>query len=260
VSSTDAVTTTGRVVRLAAVGDLHCGRLSPGSLQPLLGQIAAAADVVALCGDLTDHGLPEEARLLAKELASQLKVPTVAVLGNHDYESGQALEITKILEDTGVVVLDGESVELVGIGFAGVKGFGGGFGAHALQAWGEELIKSFVHEAVAEALKLEQALVRLRTHHRVALLHYAPIDQTVQGEPPEIHPFLGSSRLEEPLTRHAPTVIFHGHAHHGQLHGQTRAGTPVYNVAAPLLQSAADGRPFRVLELPTAPSPAEAGA
>jgi hypothetical protein len=123
-------------------------------------------------------------------------------------------------------VLDGEHVELLGIGFAGVKGFGGGFGVHALQAWGEELIRSFVQEAVTEALKLETAIARLRTEHRVALLHYAPIDETIRGEAPEIHAFLGSSRLEEPLARHPPTAIFHGPAHHGQPLGHTRVGTP----------------------------------
>ena len=248
----------GRAVRIAAVGDLHYGRAVPGSLQPWLSQMAASADIVALCGDLTDHGLPEEARLLAADLTSQLKVPTVAVLGNHDYEAGQAAEIKKILEGAGLLVLDGEHVELLGVGFAGVKGFGGGFGVHALQAWGEELIKSFVQEAVTEALKLETAIARLRTEHRVALLHYAPIDETIRGEAPEIRAFLGSSRLEEPLARHPPTAIFHGHAHHGQPLGHTRAGTPVYNVAAPLLQQTSpSGRAFHILELPPA---AAAGA
>ena len=216
----------GRAVRIAAVGDLHYGRAVPGSLQPWLSQMAASADIVALCGDLTDHGLPEEARLLAADLTSQLKVPTVAVLDNHDYEAGQAAEIKKILEGAGLLVLDGEHVELLGVGFAGVKGFGGGFGVHALQAWGEELIKSFVQEAVTEALKLETAIARLRTEHRVALLHYAPIDETIRGEAPEIRAFLGSSRLEEPLARHPPTAIFHGPAHHGQPLGHTRVGTP----------------------------------
>jgi len=253
-----------RPVRLAAVGDLHYGRTAPAALQGLFAQMAAAADVVALCGDLTDRGLPEEARLLARDLATQIKVPIVAVLGNHDHEVGKADEVRQALVDVGVTILDGESIEILGIGFAGVKGFGGGFGEHALQAWGEELIKRFVHEAIDEALKLESAVARLRTESRIALLHYAPVEETVRGEALEIYPFLGSSRLEEPLTRHPLTAVFHGHAHHGQPRGQTRTGTPVYNVAAPLLGQVAPDRPaFHLLELAAAaaaPEPARAPA
>ena len=149
-----------------------------------------------------------------------------------------------------MTVLDGDSVEIQGIGIAGVKGFGGGFGAHALQAWGEDSIKRFVHEAIDEALKLESAIARLATEHRVALLHYAPIEATIEGEAPALYPFLGSSRLEEPLTRHPLTAIFHGHAHRGRLRGETRTGVPVYNVAAPLLEEASpERRAFRLLEL-----------
>jgi Icc-related predicted phosphoesterase len=237
------------VVRVAAVGDLHFGRHSPEDLAGLVPEMMAAADVVALCGDLTDHGLPDEARSLARELAGPGRPPVVAVLGNHDYEAGRAEEVAGILREAGVHVLDGDTVELRGIGFAGVKGFGGGFGAHALQAWGEELMKRFVHEAIEEALKLERAIARLSTAHRVVLLHYAPIEATVRGEAAEIYPFLGSSRLEEPLSRHPVSAILHGHAHHGQLRGETRTGVPVFNVAAALLQQHA-GRRFHVLELP----------
>jgi Icc-related predicted phosphoesterase len=211
----------------------------------------AAADVLALCGDLTDHGLPDEAHLLAKALGGSVRAPVVAVLGNHDHEAGRPDEVAGILRESGVHVLDGDSVEIHGIGFAGVKGFAGGFGAHALQPWGEELIKRFVHEAIEEALKLERAIARLGTEHRVVLMHYAPIEETVRGEAAEIYPYLGSSRLEEPLGRHPVSAIFHGHAHHGQLRGKTRTGVPVYNVAAPLL--AGVGRPFHVLEIGGAP-------
>jgi len=239
-----------RAVRVAAVGDLHYGRTPPAALQGLFAQLGAAADVVALCGDLTDRGLPEEARLLARELVTQVRVPIVAVLGNHDHEAERVDEVQQVLRDAGIAVLDGESVEILGVGFAGVKGFGGGFGERALQAWGEDLIKRFVHQAIDEALKLESAVARLRTEARVALLHYAPIEATVRGEAPEIYPFLGSSRLEEPLTRHPLTAVFHGHAHHGQLRGETRTGTPVYNVAAPLLGAAFPERPpFQVVEV-----------
>jgi Icc-related predicted phosphoesterase len=245
-----------RSIRVAAVGDLHCTRASEGAFQPLFGEVAESADVLALCGDLTDYGTAEEARVLAKELAA-IKVPKVAVLGNHDFESGAASEVAQILaEGAGVILLDGTAVEVLGVGFAGVKGFAGGFGERALQSWGEEPIKAFVRAALEEALKLESALARLRTPGRVALLHYAPIGATVDGEPVEIFPFLGSSRLEEPLNRYRPSVVFHGHAHRGRSEGATSTGVPVYNVALPLLRRLHPERPpFRVVEVPLPEDP-----
>jgi Icc-related predicted phosphoesterase len=213
------------------------------------------ADVLLLAGDLVDYGLPEEARILAKELAV-VKMPIVAVLGNHEFESGQHAEVVSILCDAGVVMLDGDTYETHGVGFAGVKGFGGGFGRAALQPWGEETIKRFVHEAVDEALKLESALAKLRTPQRVALVHYSPIQATVEGEPPEIFAFLGSSRLEEPLNRYPVAAVFHGHAHHGSPAGQTSAGIPVYNVALPLMRRTFPDRLFRIVELPVIPTDA----
>jgi Icc-related predicted phosphoesterase len=245
-----------KVVRVAAVGDVHCARTSAGALQPLFAQAAEQAEVLLLCGDLTDYGLPEEAHILAKELAAA-KVPVIAVFGNHDYESDSSDEVWKILCDAGVSMLDGDACEIQGIGFAGVKGFGGGFGQRALGPWGEKTIKSFVQEAVDEALKLESALARLRTPHRIALLHYSPIQATVEGEPLEIFPFLGSSRLEEPLTRYPVSAIFHGHAHRGSPEGRTRSGVPVYNVSMPLLKETFPDRPpFRVVEIPLTAAPA----
>lgn len=242
------------VVRVAAVGDVHCKKTSQGELQPLFQQISDSADVLLLCGDLTDFGLPEEAQVLAKELTTSLKIPTVAVFGNHDFESGQAQEVQDILSEAGVKVLDGDSYEVHGIGFAGVKGFAGGFGERALAPWGEESIKRFVHEAIDEALKLERAIARLQTAQRLVVLHYAPIQATVEGEPPEIFPFLGSSRLEEPLNRHPVTAIFHGHAHHGSPEGRTQRDAPVYNVALPLLRRVfPDQPPFRVEAFPVIP-------
>src|SRR6266542_5618367 len=224
-------------VRLAAVGDLHYGRESRGVLPPLVAAIGRSdADVLLLCGDLTDYGLPEEAAELARELVSAVKIPIVGVLGNHDYEAGQVVEVRKILTDSGIKLLDGETVEIHGIGFAGVKGFAGGFGRGVLGPWGEEIIKRFVHEALDQALKLETALSRLRTERRVVLLHYSPIEGTVEGEPREIYPYLGSSRLEEPLTRYPVDAVFHGHAHHGSPEGRTRGNVPVYNVSLGLLQ------------------------
>jgi Icc-related predicted phosphoesterase len=242
-------------IRLAAVGDLHYGRGSRGTLQPLLAAVTRTdADILLLCGDLTDYGLPDEAAELARELVSGIKIPIVSVLGNHDYESNQVGEVKRVLTEAGIKVLDGESVEVLGIGFAGVKGFAGGFGRGVLGPWGEEAVKRFVHEAVEEALKLETALARLRTPARVALLHYAPIVPTVEGEPREIYPYLGCSRLEEPLTRYTVTAVFHGHAHNGQLEGRTASGAPVYNVSLPLLTAATPEQPVRILDVALAPA------
>ena len=247
--------TTKEMLRLAAIGDIHCTKNGQGSLQPLFAKMTARADVLVLCGDLTDYGLPEEAHVLAQEL-SAVKTPIVAVLGNHDFESGKADQVRQILCDAGVVLLDGDTFEYQGVGFAGVKGFGGGFGQRALQPWGEDAIKRFVHEAVDEALKLESALARLRTEQRVAVLHYSPIQATVEGEAPEIFPFVGSSRLEEPLTRYQVVAAFHGHAHAGSPEGRAAGDIPVYNVAAPVLQRHfRDQPPFRLIEIPTAPQP-----
>lgn len=237
-------------VRIAAVGDLHCSKTPESTLQALFTDIGRQADVLLLVGDLTDYGRPEEGRLLAK-LLKGLTLPMLAVLGNHDFESGAQKELVEVLGDAGLKVLDGDSCEIHGIGFAGVKGFAGGFGARALQPWGEEVIKRWVHEAVEESLKLESALARLRTPDKIVLLHYAPIRDTVEGEPAEIMPFLGSSRLEEPLNRYPVTAVFHGHAHHGCPEGRTKDGVPVYNVAMPLLEHTfSDRPPFRVLEVP----------
>jgi Icc-related predicted phosphoesterase len=237
------------VVRVAAIGDLHHSKSLPGQLPQLLGQVARAADVLALCGDLTDNGLPEEAYELAQSLSQTVRIPVIAVLGNHDYEAEHEADIRKILVDAGVVVLDGEAHEVLGVGFAGVKGFAGGFGRGTLGSWGERAIKAFVKEAVNEALKLEAALARLRTAHRIALLHYSPIAATAEGEPREIFPFLGCSRLEEPLNRYPVTAVFHGHAHHGAPEGHTASGVSVYNVSLPLLQQQHPEQPFKVLTL-----------
>jgi Icc-related predicted phosphoesterase len=185
----------------------------------------------------------------------------VAVLGNHDFESGKQDEVKQILIDAGVQVLDGDACEIHGIGFAGVKGFGGGFGKHVLKPWGEDSMKRLVHEAVEEALKLESALARLRTEQQVAVLHYAPIQATVEGEPLEIFPFLGCSRLEEPLNRYPVNVAFHGHAHHGHPEGRTQGNVPVYNVALSLLRRAFPDRPpFRIQEMAIGPRAAAAEA
>jgi Icc-related predicted phosphoesterase len=236
-------------VRITAIADLHYGRHPADQYPLLLARAAAEADVLAICGDLTDHGRVEEAQGLLKALTQSVHVPIVAVLGNHDYEAGQDDAVRQTLRDGGLHLLDGDAIEIAGVGFAGVKGFGGGFGARALGPWGESIIKAFVQESIAEALKLEAALARLRSTARVALLHYAPVASTVEGEPLEVYPFLGSTRLEDPLVRYEVDVVFHGHAHHGQPEGRTSAGAPVFNVSWPLLQRTQPDRPFRTFTL-----------
>lgn len=247
------------VVRFAAVGDLHCTEATAGAVAGFLAEAAEAVDALLLCGDLTDYGTAREARALADAIAP-LRRPVVAVLGNHDHEDGRPDEVRRILEGAGVRVLDGEATEVRGVGIAGTKGFAGGFGRASLGGWGEAAIKRFVDEAAQEATRLESALAKLRTPARIAMLHYAPVRSTVEGEPPEIVPFLGSSRLEDPLLRHPVDVVVHGHAHRGTPEGRTVNGIPVFNVARPLLLRSAPGAPgWRLIELPvggaTAPPP-----
>jgi Icc-related predicted phosphoesterase len=239
--------TDDRDLRIAAIGDIHFDGSRTSEFRELFTDVHRNADVLALCGDLTTHGRPEQVRSLADELAG-VEVPIVAVLGNHDYESGEEEECTRILCDVGVHVLDGTNVVIEGIGFAGTKGFAGGFGRGALGPFGEELIKQFVAAAVDEALKLESALQKLHTDTRVVLLHYAPILDTLVGEPEIIYPFLGSSRLLPPIDTMGAAAVFHGHAHQGTLEATTPAGIPVYNVAMPLLHAA--GMNFRVFTVP----------
>jgi Icc-related predicted phosphoesterase len=243
-------------LRVAAIGDLHCPRTSSEALRDLFHDLGSEADILLLCGDLTDYGKPDEAKMLVDQLGLVKPSPVLAVLGNHEFECGKQDEITRILSDGGVTILDGTAVEVLGIGFAGVKGFCGGFGARALQPWGEVALKQFARESVEETVKLESALAKLRTPSKVVLMHYAPIIDTVRGEPAEIFAFLGSSRLEEPINRYEVTALFHGHAHNGSAEGRTLAGTPVYNVALPLLYKQLPGRrAMRFVEIPSLAAP-----
>jgi Icc-related predicted phosphoesterase len=244
---------------LAAVGDLHCTKSSKGTLRTIFASASEAADVLALCGDLTDYGLPEEAEVLADELQAASRIPVLAVLGNHDHEADRADEVRAVLLRSGVWVLDGGTVEVHGVGFVGTKGFGGGFARGMLAPWGEKATKLFVQAAVDEAMKLEMALGRTRAQSRVALLHYAPIPGTLAGEQPEIFPFLGTGRLEEPLNRFSITAVCHGHAHYGTAEGQTQSGIPVYNVALPLLRREHPGghAGYRLIEIPRQPPTAD---
>jgi Icc-related predicted phosphoesterase len=233
-----------RQVRIAVVGDIHFDPRGKGELRGIFAEMCTEAEILVLCGDLTTHGEPEQIEGFLEELHF-VDLPIVAVLGNHDFEAGHEVRLAELLVERGVHVLDGTSVEIQGIGFAGVKGFGGGFGRRTLGPFGEKIYKDFVQEALDEAMKLETALRTLQTETRVVVLHYAPIPETLEGEPEQIFPFLGSSRLLPPIETYAASVVFHGHAHIGAPEGTTPGGVPVFNVARQVLEKAI-GRPYRI--------------
>ncbi|HEV7347605.1 metallophosphoesterase family protein [Telluribacter sp.] len=239
-------------VRIAAVADIHIRETDKGKWADCFKEISEKADVLLLCGDLTDTGDEMEAEVLAEEL-KHCKIPVVAVLGNHDYEKNRHKLIRQVVQSENVHVLDGEAVVIKGVGFAGVKGFGGGFDNHMLSMFGEGAMKAFVQEAVDEALRLDRALARLDADHedikKIAVLHYAPIKETIVGEPEAIFPFLGSSRLADPLRRRNVLAAFHGHAHVGTLEGETSGGVKVFNVAKPILTKAGFTPPVFILEV-----------
>ena len=228
--------------RIAAVADIHFGRDSRGTLAPFWSRIHEQADLFLLAGDLTRVGAPEEAQVLAEELAV-VKVPVVAVLGNHDYHSNAQDRVVDVLRDARVHVLEGTSASFdVGgrtIAVAGSKGFGGGFAGACATAFGEPEMKAFIGYTEGIAHRLEDALKKIATaDYRIALLHYAPIDSTVEGEKRQIYPFLGSYLLAEAVDRAGADIVFHGHAHLGREKGVTPGGIPVRNVAQPVLRHA----------------------
>src|SRR6478609_2489713 len=235
-------------MRIGATADLHFFSPKFGVIQNQLAQVRDQADVLVVAGDFTNYGKPEEMEPLLNSLV-RLRLPIVAVLGNHDYESGCQAELVRMMTDAGIKLLDGTAYERDGVGFAGTKGFPGGFGRGALTAFGEPEVKAFVQAAIDESLKLERALSQLRTQKRVVVLHYAPIGDTVKGEPMEIYPYLGSSRLAEVIDRHGADLVLHGHAHAGFPDGKTTAGIPVHNVALPILQSQDPPRVYRVFDV-----------
>jgi Icc-related predicted phosphoesterase len=235
-------------MRIAATADLHFSASRQGVLHEQLSHVRNEADVLVLAGDLTNYGKPEEMDPLLNVVVRS-RIPTVAVLGNHDYESGRQVELIHMMEAAGIKVLDGTAYERDGVGFAGTKGFVGGFGRGVLTAFGEPEIKQFVQASIDEALKLERAMAQLRTPKRVVVLHYSPIAGTVQGEAAEIFPFMGTSRLAEVVDRHGADLVLHGHAHHGQPEGKTTGGNPVYNVAVTLLQAQSPPTVYRVFDL-----------
>lgn len=239
--------------RIAAVGDIHVRETDKGKWIEYFKEVSRQSDVLVICGDLTDTGDEAEAQVLSEELRA-CTVPVVAVLGNHDFEKGRHKLIRQIVQRENIHVLDGEAVVIGDVGFAGVKGFGGGFDNYMLSMFGEGAMKAFVQEAVDEALRLDRALARLDADHehvtkKIAVLHYSPIRETIIGEPEPIYPFLGSSRLSEPLNRRQVDAAFHGHAHIGTLEGRTSAGVKVFNVAKPILTKAGYKCPFYLFEI-----------
>jgi len=235
-------------MRIAATADLHFSPQSYTKLKDQFERVRDDADVLVLAGDLTNYGQPNEMEPLLNVLV-RLRVPTVAVLGNHDYECGKEEELARMVVAAGVKLLDGSAYERDGVGFAGTKGFVGGFGRGVLTAFGEREIKDFVRASVDEALKLERAMSQLRAKKRVVVLHYSPILETVQGESPEILPFMGTSRLGEVVDRHGADLVVHGHAHHGKTSGHTTTGVPVHNVAISLLQAQDPSMVYRVFDM-----------
>src|SRR5580698_5119962 len=235
-------------MRVAASADLHFTPQSYTKLQDQFERVRNEADVLLLAGDLTNFGQPEEMEPLLNVLV-RLRLPTIVVLGNHDFESGKEAELARMITSSGIKLLDGSAYERDGVGFAGTKGFVGGFGRGMLTAFGEREIKQFVQVSIDEALKLERAMAQLRTKKRVVVLHYSPIQETVQGEAPEIFPFMGTSRLAEVVDRHGADLVLHGHAHHGKPTGHTPGGVAVHNVAISLLQAQEPSSVYRVFDL-----------
>lgn len=236
-------------IRIAAVGDIHIEQYGQQPQQSLFQEVSQVADILLLAGDITHHGALEEAETLV-QLMTGCTIPIVTVLGNHDYHGGNAEAIIELLRANRVHVLTGDAVTINGVGIAGTKGFGGGFGMNILNAFGEEITKQYAQESVNEAVALENALTKIKdTEKRVVLLHYSPIQETVEGEPADIFNHLGCSRLEDPINRYDIHAVFHGHAHRGTLSGKTAKNIPVYNVAHPLLQNSKNPSHFYLLEL-----------
>ena len=235
-------------LRVAAIGDLHVMEDSVAPYRELFSEVSTQADVLVLCGDLTNFGKTSEAEILAEDIRS-CSIPVLGVLGNHDYECGQPEEVARILHEAGMTVLDEQAIEIDGVGFAGVKGFLGGFGRGELAPFGEPIVKAFVDEALNEARKLENGLRSLRTDRSVAVLHYSPTEETLEGEPEAIFQYLGSARLADAIDRFENVkAVVHGHAHHGKYEGRTPRGTPVYNVAQFVCREKF-GRPYALIEV-----------
>ena len=235
-------------MRVAAVADVHFRTEdSEENIRQFLA-VNELADALVIAGDLTNHGFPDEMKACLAVL-EHVKIPIIAVLGNHDHESGHQDELAGMVRLAGIHLLDGHCFEVDGVGFAGTKGFCGGFAPYELMPFGEGGIKTFVEIAEREAIKLDYGLAQLQTPIKVAITHYAPIKETVVGEPEPIFPFLGSSRLERALARHKPALALHGHAHHGSFSAESPSGVRVCNVALPVLREHGEPHPFTIFTL-----------
>jgi Icc-related predicted phosphoesterase len=238
--------------RIAAIGDIHVQETDKNKWTDLFRDASRQADILVIAGDLTNTGDEGEAEVLKEELKA-CTLPVIAVLGNHDHEKGRQKTIRQILQSEQIHILDGEAIAIGDIGFAGIKGFGGGFDKYMLSMFGESAMKAFVQEAVNDALSLDRALTRLDQQHeglkKIAVLHYSPLKETIIGEPEQIFPFLGSSRLADPLIRRQVKAVFHGHAHAGTLEGKLSDEIPVFNVAKPVLNKSGYPHPFYLLEI-----------
>jgi Icc-related predicted phosphoesterase len=235
-------------MRIAAVADIHIKKENYEEDLRRFSSVNDLADVLIVAGDLTNHGLPHEMSACLR-IFEHIRIPIVAVLGNHDYESGHQDELAGMLRVAGVHLLDGNCFELDGVGFAGTKGFCGGFAPHELMPFGEIDIKNFVDISDREMVKLDYGLAQLHTPTKIAITHYAPIKETIVGEPEPIFPFLGSSRLERAISRHKPVLALHGHAHKGTFAATTQDGVPVHNVALHILRRRNEPHPFAIFTL-----------
>lgn len=235
-------------MKIAALADIHIRESSKGLFNEFFAEIGQTADVMLICGDLTDRGLPSEAAVLCEELR-EVRIPIITVLGNHDFHNNQQEDIKKILKDAGKIVLDKEPYEYNGVGFAGIKGFMGGFDTHELGAFGEPLMKQIVADTDDEAHDLENQLKALQTEQKIVLMHYSPIQETLRGEAPEIHVFLGATRFAQVIDQFGGTTVFHGHAHYGSPEGKTGKGVPVYNVALQVMKKKSPKQPYALIEV-----------
>lgn len=234
-------------MKLAAVADIHLNGQDQEKNIRAFSAVNELADALVIAGDFTDHGTPDQMRGCLAVL-EHIHIPIVGVLGNHDHESGHQDELAGMLRVAGVHLLDGHCFEVDGVGFAGTKGFAGGFAPHELMPFGEGGIKEFVQIAEREAIKLDYGLAQLKTNIKIAITHYAPIKDTVVGEPEPIFPFLGSSRLKRALDHHKPKLALHGHAHRGTFAAETEQGVRVYNVALHILRERGEQHPFTLFE------------
>jgi Icc-related predicted phosphoesterase len=236
------------IMKIAAISDIHIKKTDKGRLVELFQTVSENADVLLICGDLTDNGFLEEAQNIAED-AKSATIPILAVLGNHDYENNLQNEIKETLTISNISVLENESKKIKDVEFFGLKGYCGGFDQHMLASWGETSTKNFVNESVSDSLKLDSILSHSQENKKVVLMHYSPISQTVEGEPKEIYPFLGSSRYEEVINRRVVNVVFHGHAHKGTLQGKTKTDIPVFNVCHSLIYENLDQKKYFLYEI-----------